>query len=216
MTSDAALTLAAGTVLVTAVVVLWLTSVHAAVRVVAVQGCALGVVSLILGLRHRDVGLVATAVVVVGLKGVGIPLLLGQTDDERRAERESRPLVNVPASLVASAGLIIVAFLTTRGLGRFVGTRAGALVPVGIATLLIGFFVLVTRRRPVLQIVGLLLVDNGIALVAFLSTAGVPFLIELGVSLDVLLGIIVLMILTRRLRSEFGDVELDELRELRD
>jgi hydrogenase-4 component E len=216
MTFDAALTLAAGAVLVSAVVVLWLTAVHAVIRVVAVQGFSLGAVALILGLRHHDVGLVATALVVVLLKGVAIPLLLGQTDDEDRPTRESRPLVNVPASLVVAAGLIVLAFLTTRSLGRFVGTSTGALVPVGVATLLIGFFVLITRRLPVFQIVGLLMVDNGIALVAFLSTAGVPFLIELGVSLDVLLGIVVLMVLTRRLRSEFGNVDLDELRELRD
>jgi len=216
MTFDSALTLAAGTVVVSAVVVLWLTSVHAVIRVVAIQGFALGAVALILGLRHHDVGLVATAVVVVLLKGVAIPFLLGRTGDEGRPQRESRPLVNVPASLVAAAVLIIVAFLTTRSLGRFVGTGAGALVPVGVATLLIGFFVLITRRLLVFQIVGLLMVDNGIALVAFLSTAGVPFLIELGVSLDVLLGIMVLMVLTRRLRSEFGHVDLDELRELRD
>jgi hydrogenase-4 component E len=216
MTFDAALTLAAGAVLVSAVVVLWLTAVHAVIRVVAVQGFSLGAVALILGLRHHDVGLVATALVVVLLKGVAIPLLLGQTDDEDRPTRESRPLVNVPASLVGAAGLIVLAFLTTRSLGRFVGTSTGALVPVGVATLLIGFFVLITRRLPVFQIVGLLMVDNGIALVAFLSTAGVPFLIELGVSLDVLLGIVVLMVLTRRLRSEFGNVDLDELRELRD
>jgi hydrogenase-4 component E len=89
-------------------------------------------------------------------------------------------------------------------------------VPVGIATLLIGFFVLVTRRRPVVQIVGLLMVDNGIALVAFLSTAGVPFLVELGVSFDILLGVIVAMVLMLRLRAHFGDVDLDELRELHD
>lgn len=216
MTFDSALTLAAGTVVVSAVVVLWLTSVHAVIRVVAIQGFALGAVALILGLRHHDIGLVATAVVVVLLKGVAIPLLLGRTGDEGRPQRESRPLVNVPASLVAAAVLIIVAFLTTRSLGRFVGTGAGALVPVGVATLLIGFFVLITRRLLVFQIVGLLMVDNGIALVAFLSTAGVPFLIELGVSLDVLLGVVVLMVLTRRLRSEFGHVDLDELRELRD
>ena len=216
MTFDSALTLAAGTVLVSAVVVLWLTSVHAVIRVVAIQGFALGAVALILGLRHHDAGLVATALVVVLLKGVAIPLLLGRTDDEGGPSRESRPLVNVPASLVAASILILLAFLSTRSLGRFVGTGAGALVPVGVATLLIGFFVLVTRRLPVFQIVGLLMVDNGIALVAFLSTAGVPFLIELGVSLDVLLGIVVLMVLTRRLRSEFGNVDLDELRELRD
>jgi hydrogenase-4 component E len=97
-----------------------------------------------------------------------------------------------------------------------VGTTAGTLVPVGVATLLLGFFVLVTRRRPIFQMVGLLLVDNGIALVAFLCTAGVPFLIELGVSLDVLLGVVVLMVLAQRLRSEFGDVDLDELQELHD
>ena len=196
--------------------VLWLTSVHAVIRVVAVQGCALGAVALILGVHHHDVGLVATALVVVLLKGVAIPVLLGQTDHGDGPSRESRPLVNVPASLVAATGLIVLAFLTTRSLGRFVGGGSGALVPVGVATLLIGFFVLITRRLPVVQVVGLLMVDNGIALVAFLSTAGVPFLIELGVSLDVLLGIVVLMVLTRRLRSEFGNVDLDDLRELRD
>ena len=216
MTTDGALTLAAGAVLVCAVTVLWLTSVHAVVRVVAVQAFALGSVALLLGVRDGDAGLIATAVVVVLVKGVVIPALLGRAGGGDVLDRETRPLINVPAGLVASAVLILVAFLATRGIGRFVGTRAGALVPVGVATLLVGFLVLVTRRRPVLQIVGLLMVDNGIALVAFLSTAGVPFLIELGVSLDVLLGVIVLMVLTRRLRSEFGNVDLDELQDLRD
>jgi len=97
-----------------------------------------------------------------------------------------------------------------------VGGTPGALVPVGFATLLVGFFVLVARRRPIFQILGLLLVDNGIALVAFLVTAGVPFLIELGVSFDVLLGVVVLMVLAQRLRHEFGDVDLDQLQELHD
>ncbi|MGO9027925.1 MAG: hypothetical protein ACLQOZ_04750 [Acidimicrobiales bacterium] len=216
MTFSAALTLAAGAVLVCAVIVLWLTSVHAAIRVVAVQGVALGTVAVILGVHQRDIGLIATAAVVLLLKGAVIPFLLGRAGSEGPATRESRPLVNVPASLVASAILIVVAFLTARGIGRFVGTSAGALVPVGVATLLIGFFVLVTRRRPVFQIVGLLMVDNGIALVAFLSTAGVPFLIELGVSLDILLGVVVLTVLTRRLRTEFGDLDLDQLQELHD
>ena len=91
-----------------------------------------------------------------------------------------------------------------------------ALVPVGVATALLGYFVLVARRRPIFQMVGLLLIDNGIALVAFLCTAGVPFLIEMGVSLDVLLGVVVLMVLAQRLRSEFGDLDLDELTELHD
>ena len=112
--------------------------------------------------------------------------------------------------------MILLAFASTHVLTHLVGGTPGSLVPVGFATLLIGFFVLVARRRPIFQIVGLLLVDNGIVLVAFLVTAGVPFLIELGVTLDVLLGVVVLMVLAQRLHHEFGDLDLDELQELHD
>jgi hydrogenase-4 component E len=211
------LTLAVGAVLVCAVTVLWLSSVRSVVRVVAAQGIALGLVALILGVHLGDAGLIATALVVLALKGVAIPVFLAKAGGDGGAlNRERRPLLNVPASLVASAALIVLAFAAARGVAAFVGTTAGTLVPVGVATLLLGFFVLVTRRRPIFQMVGLLLVDNGIALVAFLCTAGVPFLIELGVSLDVLLGVVVLMVLAQRLRSEFGDVDLDDLQELHD
>jgi hydrogenase-4 component E len=211
-----ALALAAGAVLVCAVAVLWLASIRSVIKVVAIQGIALGLVAVVLGIHLHDVGLLAAAVVVLAVKGVVVPLLLGRANSVDSGSRESRPLVNVPASLVASAALIVLAFVTWRGVGRLVGTPAGALVPVGIATLLIGFFVLVARRRPIFQIVGLLMVDNGIALTAFLCTAGFPFLIELGVSFDVLLGVVVLMVLSQRLQMEFGDVDLDELQELHD
>ncbi len=213
---SSALTLAAGAVLVCAVATLWLASIRSVVKMVAAQGMALGLVAVVLGVHLHDVGLLAAAAVVVVVKGVVIPVLLGRASGASSDARENRPLVNVPASLVASAALIVLAFVTGRGVARFVGTPAGALVPVGIATLLIGFFVLVARRRPTFQIVGLLMVDNGIALTAFLCTAGFPFLIELGVSFDVLLGVVVLMVLSQRLHLEFGDIDLDELQELHD
>jgi hydrogenase-4 component E len=169
---SSALTLAAGAVLVCAVAILWLASIRSVIRMVAAQGMALGLVAVVLGVHLHDAGLLAAAAVVIAMKGVVIPVLLGRASGGNSGSRESRPLVNVPASLVASAALIVLAFVTGRSVARFVGTTAGALVPVGIATLLIGFFVLVARRRPTFQIVGLLMVDNGIALTAFLCTAG--------------------------------------------
>jgi hydrogenase-4 component E len=213
---DSTLTLFVGAVLVCAVAILWLSALRAVVRALAVQGLALGAVAATLGFHVHDAGLVATGAVVVGIKAVLIPLLLRRIGWGEATAREQRPLVNVPASLVVSAALILLAFASTRALAHVVGGTPGSLVPVGFATLLFGFFVLVARRRPIFQIVGLLLADNGIALVAFLVTAGVPFLIELGVTLDVLLGVVVLMVLAQRLRHEFGDVDLDELQELHD
>jgi len=80
---------------------------------------------------------------------------------------------------------------------------------------LIGFFVLVTRRRALSQLVGFLLMDtdhHG----RVLTTAGVGLVVELGVSLDVLLAVLVLQVLASRMRETFGDTDLDELRELHD
>ncbi len=82
--------------------------------------------------------------------------------------------------------------------------------------MLVGFFALVTRRKAVSQIVGILLVDNGIALVAFLATAGVPLIVELGASLDVLLVVVVLQVLTTQMRARLGSLDLDQLTELHD
>ena len=81
---------------------------------------------------------------------------------------------------------------------------------------LLGFFVLVTRRRALSQVAGFLLLDNGIAATAFLVTAGVPLIVELAVSLDLLLVVLVLQVLAVRLHAAFGDADIDELRELRD
>ncbi|MFE0021072.1 hypothetical protein [Amycolatopsis sp. NPDC059021] len=75
---------------------------------------------------------------------------------------------------------------------------------------------MVTRRRALSQLVGFLLLDNGITAVGFLTTSSAGLIVELGVSLDVLLAVLVLRILTSRMRETFGGTDLDELRELRD
>jgi len=81
---------------------------------------------------------------------------------------------------------------------------------------LIALFVMVTRRHAVSQAAGFLMLDNGIAAAAFLLTAGVPLIVELGASLDVLFAVIVIGVLTGRLSRAFGGADLDALQELHD
>ena len=87
---------------------------------------------------------------------------------------------------------------------------------MGVAVVLLGFFMLVTRRRALSQVIGFLLLDNGITTTAFLATSGVPLVVELGVSLDVLLVVLVLQIVAARMRMAFGSTDLDGLSGLRD
>ncbi|MGW6906676.1 hypothetical protein [Streptomyces sp. NPDC054940] len=134
----------------------------------------------------------------------------------REEVRETQPLVNVAASLLTAAMLMLLAYAVSRPLTELNPTPATRALPVGLAVVLIGFFVLVTRRRAPAQVVGFLLLDNGITATAFLATSGVPLIVELGVSFDVLLAVLVLQILTTRMREAFGTTDIDDLRELHD
>jgi len=212
----ALLELGAGAVLVCSVVTLWRRSLGAIVRVLSLQGAALGAVTLVLGLHDHDGALVGVAVLVVAEKGVALPAVLMRLVARDPTSRELSPLVNVPASLVATGALTLLAFTVATPVVALVPTVAGRLAPLGLATMLIGLFAMAVRRKAVSQIVGLLLVDNGIALVAFLATGGFPLVVELGASLDVLLVVVVARVLGTRMHARFGVVDLDELRELHD
>jgi hydrogenase-4 component E len=210
------LDVAVGAVLVCALVTVWRRDLAAIVTTLACQGVALAVVVATVALHAHDGALGAVAAVVLILKGVVVPHLLRQVVRIDPGSRESAPLVNVPTSLVAAGVLIVLAYLASGPLSALAHTDATRLVPLATATVLVGFLVMVTRRKAVSQIVGLLLIDNGVALSGFLLTAGVPVLVELGVSLDVLLVVGVLRVLSAALHRRHGAIDLDQLRGLHD
>lgn len=210
------LDLAVGLILVCAFVVLWRRGLAAIVRALAVQGAALAAVAGLLGVHHHDAQALAVAALVLGLKGVVVPRVLLRAVRSGEETREVTPLVNIPASLLAAAVLTLVAYASTRAVVRLAPGPEARAIPIGFAVVLIGFFTLATRRKAITQIVGFLLLDNGIALVAFLATAGVPLIVELGASLDLLLAVLILQVLTVRMRAKFGALDLDQLEQLRD
>lgn len=135
---------------------------------------------------------------------------------EAAAQREATPLVNTASSLLITAGLTLTAFAITQPVVNLEPGVTINAVPAAFAVVLIALFVMTTRLHAVSQAAGFLMLDNGIAATAFLLTAGVPLIVELGASLDVLFAVIVIGVLTGRLRRIFGDADLDKLRELRD
>lgn len=210
------LDLAAGLVLVCAFLVLWRRQLTAIVQALTVQGFAIAALAFLLGVHESDAEPMAVALLILGLKGVALPGVLRRVVLAGEETREAEPLVNVPASLLAAAALTLLAYATTTDVVALDPTPATRAIPIGVAVALIGFLVLVTRRKAVTQIVGFLLLDNGIALVALLATSGVPLVVELGVALDVVLAVLILQVLTSRMRTKFGRMDLDLLRELHD
>ncbi|NJP48310.1 hypothetical protein [Actinacidiphila epipremni] len=221
------LDLACGVFLLCAVVVLWRRELAVVVRVLAVQGAALAAIAAVLGGHERRWGLLVVAAGVGVLRAGVLPYLLrraldvgavggGPYREDVSEGRETRPVVNVAASLVVAALLVLLAYAVARPLVALDPTPATRALPVGLSVVLIGFFALVARRRALAQVVGFLVLDNGITATAFLAASGVPPIVELGVSFDVLLAVLVLYVLTARMRAAFGGTDLDDLRELSD
>jgi len=210
------LNLACGLLLLTAVGALWRRQLSALIGLLTVQGVALAAIAVILAVEHRSTEAIVVAVGVGLLKAGLVPWMLRRVLARVPEARETQPLVNVATSLLAAAGLTLLAYAAARPLVALAPTASARATPIGIAVVLLGFFLAATRQRAISQIVGLLLIDNGIAAVAFLATGGVPLIVELGVSADLALAVLVLQILTARLHDAFGAVDLDALRELHD
>lgn len=208
--------LACGFFLLAAVLVLWRRDLVAIVRLFAMQGAALALLVAVLGAEERSAELIGLAAGILALRTVVVPWLMRRALTSSGETREAEPIVNVATSLVVAAFLALLSYAVTQPVIKLAPTPAIRAVPVALTVVLIGFFVLVTRRRALSQVVGFLLVDNGITAVAFLTTSGVPLIVELGVSLDLLLVVLVLQVLTSRIRAVFGGTDLDDLRELRD
>ncbi|MGA8044757.1 MAG: hypothetical protein WCA30_00665 [Dermatophilaceae bacterium] len=214
--TDQLLALATGTLLLTAVLLLWRRTVSGAAVLVGMQGLALAVLAALTAVTEGHPELFAGAALFVVIKGLLIPGLIMRTATVVDAGAEATPVVNPTTGMLLAAGLTTVAFLVSRSLTDGGGTTLAAAVPVGIAVVLIGFLVLATRRQALAQIIGFVMVDNGIGATALLASGGLPLVIELGVLLDVLLVVLILLVLTRRIGATFGTTELHELSELRD
>ncbi len=210
------LDLAAGLVLVISFAALWLRRLATVARMIAVQGLALAAVAAVIGIYEHESELVGVAVLVGILRGSVLPGLIRRAVRAGDEHREVESIINVPASLLAASALTLVSYATTRDIVSLSSAPQVRAIPLGIAVVLIGMLMIVTRRKAVLQMMGVLMIDNGIALVMFLGTSGVPLVIELGIASDVLLAVFILQVLTNRIRNKFGGTDLDQLRGLRD
>ncbi len=229
-----AVALLAGLELLTAVLLVWIGPAASPRGPLAVQGFALAGLVLVIGLADNDPAVALVALLVVALKGVVLPSLVVRRDPAlryaaarraaARSEGQGDPgATDVVAArrsavplLLAAAVLVVLAYLVARPVAALVPGPTGKALPVGFALVLVGFALLARGTRARAQLVGFLVLDNGIATTAFLATGGVPLVVELGVSLDVLLVILVLQVLGARIDSTFGGADLDQLKELHD
>jgi len=169
-------------------------------------------------LLHSDLGLrgIVLVAVTILLKGVLIPVFLIHAMREADIQHEDKPLVGSMSSLLLGAvgtGLALM-FSSTLPLAK--DETNLLIVPASLSMVWTGFLMLTTRRKAIMQVLGYLLLENGIYLFGLLLLEAVPFLVEVGVLLDVFTGVFVLGIIVYHINREFASISTEHLTNLKE
>jgi hydrogenase-4 component E len=202
-------------VLIFGLILLWRRGVTAYISAFTWQSRAITVVTVIVAYFGDDHELYWVAGALFILKGVVIPRLLKQMERRFAAERELEPYVNTATSLVIAGLLVLFGYAITRPLVALsqLPTRAG--MPLAMGLVLVSLFVIISRKKALTQVIGFLMLENGLALLAVLGTYGIPLIVELGVFLDVLMGFLVMQIFIYQIHETFESIDVEQLSNLR-
>ncbi|HET8539157.1 MAG TPA: hypothetical protein VFL83_04735 [Anaeromyxobacter sp.] len=203
-----------GLLLFTMLLILAAGQVFRAIYAVAAQAAFLGVAGAVLAAATGNVDLWVIAGITVVAKAVLLPWLLIRVVRRVRIAREIEPVIPVHLTLTIAAGIVVLAFHLNASLGPVRQAITGNALPVGVTLILIGVLVMASRRKALVQMVGLFASENGIFFTAMAVSQGMPLIIEIGVILDVVLGALVMGILVLRVRSSV-DADIADLESLR-
>jgi hydrogenase-4 component E len=190
-------------------------SIGRAIWLVALQSMLTGVAAVGVGVATGAWHLVIGGLLALVAKGLIVPLVLGSILRRSPVRRERHPLIGPRASLVAAVVIVFVASRAAEGAFLGASVASGRALPAGIAAVLTGLLVIMTRRKALSLVVGLLVFENGIALTAFGLTYGMPLVVELGVLFDLLIAVVVAWVYARRMLDVLGSTSTDRLRSLR-
>lgn len=188
---------------------------RAVINAAAAQGFLLGGLAILL---HGEHGLrpVLMGGATMLLKGFVLPAMLVRAMREARIRREVEPLVGFVPSLLLGGLATALALAFARTLPLAPAHRDSLLIPASMATALVGFLLLISRRKAILQVVGYLVLENGIFILGLTLLDAMPFLVELGALLDLFVGVFVLGIVIDQISREFSTLDTGRLTALRE
>lgn len=200
--------------LFTMILILGASQLYRAIYAVAAQSVCIAAAGAVLAAATGNPDLWVIAGVTIVIKAVLLPWLLLRVVERMQIRLEIEPVIPISMTLVIAGGIVVLSFYLAGSLGTVRQAITGNALPVGVALMLLGVLVMMSRRKALTQMVGLFAAENGIFFTAMAVSQGMPLIIEIGVILDVILGALVMGIMVLRVRSTV-DADIADLDELK-
>lgn len=199
--------------LLTALLLTRVSRLALAVQILLAQSAIVAIYCLVAGIETGAAHMFIAAFLTVAVKAGLIPYALFRVVNLLKREREVNPILSPNASSLAAAAAMVLTYMVIDH--TLPGVLSRDAVATSVTLVLIGLQLIITRRQAIMQIVGLITMENGLYLLGLSTTRGLPLIIELGIFFDVLVAVSVLVILTYRLKRSFQTTDTSILRKLK-
>jgi hydrogenase-4 component E len=186
------------------------------VHLFAAQGGVLVLSTAIVAYSTDQSHLYYSALLTLGLKVLLLPWILHRLTRALNVQWDVDPLINIPATMLVGIVLVIFAFNLAAPISQMAGTVTKSTVGIALASILLSFLMMITRRKAVSQVIGFLSMENGLFFAATSATYGMPMVVELGIALDVLVGTLIFGVFFFHIRETFESLDIHHLEKLRE
>jgi hydrogenase-4 component E len=186
------------------------------IHLFALQGLVLSVNTFIVAYAISRPELYFSALLTLGLKVIVLPLLLHRLIDRLNVRWDVETLINIPTTMLVGIVLVIISFNLALPISHLAGTITRSSLGIAMASVLLSFLMMITRRKAVPQVIGFLAMENGLFFAATSATYGMPMVVELGIGLDVLVGTFIFGIFFFQIRETFDSLDIHHLEKLKD
>ena len=186
------------------------------VNLFAAQGLALGVSTAIVAYGTNQSHLYASAGLTLALKVVLLPWLLHRLIRKLDVKWDVEGLINVPTTMLIGIVLVVFSFNLAYPISQLASTVTRATLGIAMASVMLSFLMMITRRKALPQVIGFLAMENGLFFAATSATYGMPMVVELGIALDVLVGMLILGVFFFQIREQFDSLDLHHLESLKE
>ncbi|HSN17184.1 MAG TPA: formate hydrogenlyase [Gammaproteobacteria bacterium] len=186
------------------------------VSLYAVQGAVLVASITVVVLSTDQYHLFFSAALTLVLKVIILPLILNRLIRRLGARWETETLLNAPTTMLVGLLLVIFCFALAQPISQLASTVTRSTLGIALAVVMLSFLMMITRRKAVTQVIGFLAMENGLFFAATSTTYGMPMVVELGVALDVLVGVVILGIFFFQIREQFDSLDLHHMESLKE
>jgi len=177
------------------------------VKVYALQSFFVALSIFVIGLYSSSNDLYISALLTLLIKVIIIPFALFKAIKEMKIKREIETYINITNSLMIISSIIIISFILTRYIDLGGEIISKKIFPISLSIIFVGAFIMVTRKKPITQLIGFLTLENGIMLVATSVTYGMPLIVEIGIFFDVIVGATMAAIIIHHINETVDDID---------